>query len=565
MEPGARSQNEPPRRAIKALAAAGVFAAALIAVAVNVLVSRFYKRWDWTSAGLYTLSAATRETLAELREPVDVVVFLSASDPLALSVRHMLSSYGSETTQLRPRFVDPDRNPAEFMALQQKYGIVAGKTDDGRVVTDASIVIVRGDKHWFVTTEDMVQYDEDDGRARPKLEQALTEGIRNVLENERAKICFSTGHQEMSIDDGGPQGPAELRYRLEKNNYEVAVIDLAAPGGTPPLAPCRVLVIAGPEAAFSGVAAERVTSYLKAGGNALILANPLLDDETRIQSNGLGPVTRLFGIEFDDDFVIEKDSELRHPSGIGETYFVTPKEHDVTKGLLRGDKVGFRVLMSAAQSLRAAPGGSPATLLTTSASAFSVRDIRPFVESGSAVEKAPGDATGPFAVAMAAELPKPAELKQRHGARIVVIGSANVVWSRNWREPPMLGTRLFVESAMSWLSARPVIVSVPEKASHEVGLSLTEESLGEVQRYVLMYMPASAALLGVLIMYRRRSTERRSRRDKGKAPEPEAREPASDDESPRTEPESADADENQDEKKKGDSEARKKTTDEADG
>ena len=43
-----------------------------------------------------------------------------------------------------------------------------------------------------------------------------------------------------------------------------------------------------------------------------------------------------------------------------------------------------------------------------------------------------------------------------------------------------------------------MIVSVPEKASHDVGLSLTEESLGEVQRYVLMYMPASAALLGSL-------------------------------------------------------------------
>jgi hypothetical protein len=555
----ARDQGQRTGRTLKTLAAAGVLAAALIAALVNILVARFYKRWDWTSQGLYTLSAATRETLAGLREPIDVVVFLSASDPLNVSVRHMLSSYGSETTRLRPRFVDPDRNPAEFLALQQKYGIVSGKTEDGRLVTDASLVIVRGERHWFVTTEDMVQYDENDGRARPKLEQALTEGIRNVLEKERAKICSSTGHQEMSIDDGGPNGPAELRYRLEKNNYEVEAIDLAAPGGTPPLVPCRVLMIAGPEVAFDGTASERIASYLKAGGNALILANPLLDEDNRMRPNGLAPVIRLFGIEFNDDFVIEKDPELRHPSGIGETFFVTPKEHDITKGLLRGEKVAFRVLVSAAQSLRATPGGTPATLLTTSAASFSVRDIRPFVDSGSPVEKAPGDPAGPFAIAMAGELPKLANAPQGHGPRLVVVGSANVVWSRNWREPTLLGSRLFIESALSWLSARPVIVSVPEKASHDVGLSLTEESLGEVQRYVLMYMPGAAALLGILIMYRRRSAERKSRRDG-----PGARKPK-----PEAPPESQKRGEQEESAKdrerdaKGDRDADKKTQDEA--
>jgi hypothetical protein len=123
---------------------------------------------------------------------------------------------------------------------------------------------------------------------------------------------------------------------------------------------------------------------------------------------------------------------------------------------------------------------------------------------------------------MAAELPKLANAPQVHGPRLVVAGSANVVWSRNWREPTLLGSRLFIESALSWLSARPVIVSVPEKASHDVGLSLTEESLGEVQRYVLLYMPASAALLGVLIMYRRRSAERKSRRVDPKSRERQA-------------------------------------------
>ena len=51
---------------LRALSAAGVFAAAVILVCANIVVNRFYARWDWTSSGLYTLSQATLETLHSL-------------------------------------------------------------------------------------------------------------------------------------------------------------------------------------------------------------------------------------------------------------------------------------------------------------------------------------------------------------------------------------------------------------------------------------------------------------------------------------------------------------------
>ena len=507
------------QRSLTVFSLAGVAAAVVIAVMANVLVARFYERWDWTRAGLYTLSQATRDTLLELKEPVDVIVFLSSSDPLTLSVRHMLTAYGSETRLLRARYVDPDKNPAEFLALQQKYKLLAGKTEDGRVVTDASMVVARGERHWFVTTDDMIAYDEEDGRARPKLEQALTEGIRNVLEREVSKICFTTGHQEISVDDGGPMGLAEFRFRIEKDNYQVDTVDLASPGKQAALEPCRVVVVAGPEIEFAAKASRRLVDYLKQGGNVLLLANPVLDEENRIRPTGLDPIARAGGVEFNADFVIEQDEASRLPTGLGETYFATPLVHDVTKGLFKdSEKVEYKVMVSAAQSLRKSATQNPTALLRTSSSAFSLKDIRPFVEEGKTVRKGPSDAQGPFDLAMAAELPKPASSREKHGPRLVVVGSANLAWGRNWRETPLLGTRMFMESALSWLAARPAIISVPEKASHDVGLNLTEESLGEVLRYVLIYMPGASALIGGFILFRRRATERRSRR--GKTPEP---------------------------------------------
>lgn len=495
-----------PRRGLATLSAAGVVAAVLLGVSANVMVSRFYERWDVTSRGLYTLSQATVDTLHGLDQPVEVIVFLSSSDPLAVSVRHMLTAYGAETDQLRPRYVDPDRNPAEFLALQQKLGIAEGKTDDGRLTTDASIVVTRDSRHWFITTDDIVVYDDNDGQARPKLEQALTEGIRNVLERESARICFSTGHQEISIDDGGPSGLAELRYRLQKNNFEVEAVDLAAPKLERSLEQCQVIVVAGPEVPFAKAALDRLETYFRGGGNIFLLSNPVLDEDNRIAATGLEPLTRRAGIDMNGDFVVERDDRYRLPAGLGESFFAAPRPHDVTKGLLKDAEPRFRVLLSAAQSMKLSDARAT-SLLVSSEKAFSLRDIRPFVDQGKPVEKSAGDPSGPFVLAAAAEMPKTGT--RAHGARMVVVGSANPVWGRGFRDPTLLGNRLFVENALSWLAARPSLVSVPEKAAHDVGLNLTQDSLESVFRYVLFFMPGAAALLGIFVMLRRRAGEKR--------------------------------------------------------
>jgi len=504
----ARSQG-----AIRWLSAGGVFAAVVIAVCVNILVFRFYKRWDWTTGGLYTLSEATLETLHSLGEPIDVIVFLSNNDPLTVSVEHTLAAYGAETKLLRPRFVDPDRSPAEFIAMQKQYGIVAGKTEDGRVVTDASIVIARGPQHWFVTTEDMVAYDEKDNRSRPKLEQAITEGIRNVISKEKTLVCFTTGHQEISADDGGPRGLAELKYRIQKDNYTTKSVDLVSPDKTQTLDGCRVVVVPGPDVALTPEAAKRLEIYFSKGGNLLLFVNPVLDDGNRIRASGLEHVASVGGIELGQDFVIERNAELRMPQGLGETYFATPKPHDITAGLMDDEQPKLRPLVQAAQSVRAVKEGVAKPLLVTSKDAFSVKDIRPFVEEGQTVEKRAGDTGGPLVVAMASELTKPPESKEKHGPRMVVVGSANVAFGQAWRDATMLGDRVLSESIIAWLAAKPAIVSVPEKPSHPAGLSLTEDALGDVLRYVLLYLPGSALVLGGFILVRRRVVERRSRQE----------------------------------------------------
>ena len=102
----------------KLVSSLGVVAAGLLAVFVNVLAARHYKRWDATYAKLYTLSPPTEATLSEIERTgtdVEIFVFIGRGDPLLASTRAMLETYSSKApSHLVVRYLDPDRDRAEF-------------------------------------------------------------------------------------------------------------------------------------------------------------------------------------------------------------------------------------------------------------------------------------------------------------------------------------------------------------------------------------------------------------------------------------------------------------------
>ena len=499
----------------RALPWLGVVAGALLLVNVNVLGARWYKRWDFTSDKLYSLSQPTRELLQGLSGPVEISVLLSKGDPLLVSVRHMLEAYGAVTRQLRVTYVDPDRSPAEFLALQQKYQILAGKADDGRIVTDAVIVMAQGDqtagasqRHWFITSDELVRFDEESGRSRPALEQALSSGLANVLRTEKPKLCFTTGHREPTLDDVGPEGLSELKQRLFKNNYDVQNVDASSPKAS--FGDCVAVVVPTPELEFSSDEAKRLADYVRGGGSALLLLGPTLGDAPQVRGTGLELVLELAGVSLGRNVVFEQDAAARLPRGSGELFFAKLRSHAITRGVLHeDDKLSSRVLVVQARSVT--PNGGATLLMESSAEAFALQDLRE-LETASGSPNVASAEHKSFGLAAARELPLAPGSKATHGPRLFVTGANNLAWNRNFQDPSLYGNRRLIENAISWAAARPSMISVPEKREREVGLSLSEESLGEVLRYVLLYMPLSAGLIGAFVLLRRRNLERQSRR-----------------------------------------------------
>ncbi len=475
---------------------AGVMAAVLLFVACNVLAERFFDRLDLTGAELYSLTPPTLEVLERLQDPIEVVVFLPGTDPMTGSVRYVLDEYRARSPWLAARFVDPDRDPATFVALQREYGVFEGRTENGRLAAEASIVLVRGERRWFITTDDIVQFD-DAGFARPRLEQALSEGLVQLLDQVEATACFSEGHGELSIDDAGPGGLRELRARLERNNFRVRSLRLDVASASSELSACSLLIIAAPEQPFEARVEAELDRYWEQGGGVLVALGPALEGA---ELGALDRFLQRFGVRSRTGLVFETDEARRLPVGLGgEVFIASALSHPTTRGVEAPDQ---GVVLRLAQGLELAPGAPATPLLRSSALAFSLPSVAE-LDGPRAVERLRKASQSPGEQVVAAAAVGEHGSGQRQ-ARLLVLGSVSPLLAATWSEAGLFSTRTFVEQVLTWLSQRRALVSVPDKPRYAAGLALTDAALGEVHRYVLFYMPAVAALIGVLALLRRR-------------------------------------------------------------
>jgi hypothetical protein len=513
----AAAREDAPSKAIassaatKISASVGIVAAMVLATLVNVFVARHYKRWDWTRGGLYTLSDATVATLRSIEEPVHVYVLLPSGDALTMSVQHLLEGYRGESARLVVELLDPDRRPADFLALAQRFGFEVDR-EEGRVVARAAAIVARGERREIVRKEDLVEIDADDDlKRRPRLEQAFTSALRAVMNVEKPRACFSSGHGETTSEP--------LRQHLVRSGFEVANVEPARGDDKPTLEGCKVLVIAGPTERVPAADLAIYKAYLEKGGSAFVAASPQPDEGDRAYVDlGLADLLAPFGLKLDADFVYELDPRFRSPRGRGETFAPTPRPHPATQPLMRLADKGVVPIVTVASSISTTGGGAtvPVPLLVTSEESFGMVDFFAWAKTNAPPLPGPADRKGPLTIAGAAELPAPAGAA--HGGRLVAIGTAGVVQAANWQSEDLRGTAIFVESAIAWLAARPPILDIPQKPSFTAGLRVSDAWLAATFRYTVLYMPLAAMLMGIAVYLRRRG-ERRGAPTPAKGPE----------------------------------------------
>ncbi len=92
-----------------------------IIVLVNAISIGTYHRFDFTGLAQFTLTSQTKEVLADLQEPVEVISFFTPAISPAVSTyaRDLLAEYQNYTDQLTVSVVDPELKPD----LARQYGV----------------------------------------------------------------------------------------------------------------------------------------------------------------------------------------------------------------------------------------------------------------------------------------------------------------------------------------------------------------------------------------------------------------------------------------------------------
>lgn len=478
----------------------GLLSAFVVTLELNVLAARHHQRWDLSATARFSISEATREFLESQTSPTEIVVLLGSTDPLLVDVRHVIDAYLEASPHLSARYIDPERNSAEFLALGKQVDVSADETSDGKVVAEAALVVRSGTRSWFVRAGELIAVDAE-GRRTPRLEAALTEALARVGGQTRAEACFITGHGEKSIADFGPEGLSELARHLEHLNVTAREVDVER--SPRELAGCDLVALIAPARPLPPANVELLRAAVLEGSNLLALIDPIVDGRGTVTSPGLDALFEANGTKLEPGFVLEQADRYRLPQGLGEAFVAQTLPHPLTRGLSPDDPrpIG-RVIVQSVQPLAAV--GDGAALLRASSASLQLRRLDA-EETESTRITSPGD--GPV-IAIASRGARASGKRER---RAVIVGTSSFADNTALRDPALYGSRVLLDRALGWTTARPAAVSIPDARPLPAGLTLTEESLGALLRYVLVYLPLTAALSGAFVLVRRHQREQRSR------------------------------------------------------
>ena len=130
----------------------------VVVVLANYVSSRHYKRWDWTTHGLFTLSDRSQQALRELDQDVQVYVFLGRDEQDFADIETLLEEYKAATDRIAVEWVDPDRDRARYQVLADKFGIdswLAGEV----TLSQVPVVVTSGDRKWKVERHQLIVED----------------------------------------------------------------------------------------------------------------------------------------------------------------------------------------------------------------------------------------------------------------------------------------------------------------------------------------------------------------------------------------------------------------------
>lgn len=410
---------------------------------------------DLTAERSQTLTQETLEVIGKVKDPVRVHVFFGRGDPDRVNAASLLLRYRQLNRRIDFSLVDPATSPSEA----QRFGVdpVFG-----------GIAVVARDQ-----TE----------RAQTPTEQDITAALARLLRGKPSRVCVTKGHGEVDPQSTVGDGFAAAVVLLQRNGYEIEVIDLL----TNPSIPegCQVLIIANPQTEL-GESSSSVAEYLDATGRALILADPS-------SSVDLKPLLDPFGLAVERGIVLEGDPRGRFPDDpTRPVVFEYRPGHPITRRMPPTFYPGAQAVVITDPEKS---GLVVSPLARTSDDSYLEREpLEPAFNSDR-------DIPGPITVAAAADLSANVGGEVLR-TRIVLFGDVDFATNAFVGQA---GNSTMLIRALDWVTLEEDLVTVSANLPRVRPIDLTEGRIGYARFLLAGVIPALFLLAGGAVWAARRS------------------------------------------------------------
>lgn len=236
---------------------------------------------DMTKEKIYSISQETKDKLGNIDTDVTISIY-----NMYESVKDFAYQYARLNDHIK---VEEVENLTSKTDWKTTYGV----SDDS-----SFMIISAGEKEQILNEYNFYTYDYTTYKQIDITEEAITNGILDIVTTVRPKIYFLTGHNLYSSSYF-----QYLQNSLTSEANEIGELDLMSAGKVPD--DCKVLVITALKDDIKELEKDALIKYIKDGGDILLLLDPNLNN---VKLTNFQKVLDEYGVSVSKGLILEGDT-----------------------------------------------------------------------------------------------------------------------------------------------------------------------------------------------------------------------------------------------------------------
>lgn len=464
----------------------GVFSTGFIAVAlaavvvVNLIGAQLpdsLQAIDMSSQKLYSITDTTKEVLDQLDEDITIYVLASESSQDA-TLGKTLDRYAGYSDHIKIEYKDPSITPTFY----------TNYTDDS--VTMKSLIVESSKRAKVIDYSDIYESEIDYSTYSSTVtgydgEGQLTSAIQYVTGDDMPVVYELTGHDESSIS-------GNFKSAIEKQNITLESLNLLEVDEVPEDA--EAIIINAPQKDFSQDDADKVITYLKNGGKAVITSGYTTEELTNFES-----ILAEYQVTMEKGVLLESDRSAYYQM----PYYLIPtaKSSTVTSDIY-GDYIFLPLARGISYEDTSSEEDSSITyeqLLASSDSSYMKADP----SNMKSYDKEEGDAEGPFTLGLAVSETMENEDGESVTTELYVF-SCDSIFTDSADEMVSGNNSALFSGIISRFSDSEVSSVVPVKSYESTTLTISQRNIVFGGLVVMILVPLILIAAGIVIWVRRR-------------------------------------------------------------